>query len=44
METRPDDGLHAVLMSENALTVLEEIGCTPVPHCETWESATAIIQ
>ncbi len=44
METKSDNELHAVLMSENVLTVLEEIGYTRVPHRETLESATAIIQ
>ena len=44
MAAKSDDELHAVLVLDNVLTVLEEIGYTGVPHRETLKSAMDIVQ
>ena len=44
MAAQSDDELHAVLVLDDVLTILEEIGYTGVPHHETLKSASDIIQ
>ena len=44
MAAKSDDELRSVLVLDDVLTVLEEIGYTGVPHRETLKSAMSIIQ
>ena len=44
MAAKSDDELHAVLVLDNVLTVLEEIGYTGVPHRENLKTTMGIVQ
>mgnify|MGYP002803464762 CR=1 FL=1 len=44
MAAKSDDELHSVLVLDDVLTVLEEIGYTAIPHRETLKPAMGIIQ
>lgn len=44
MAAKSDDELHAVLVLDNVLTVLEEIGYTGVPHRETLKTTMGVVQ
>ncbi|XP_028394535.1 uncharacterized protein LOC114518737 [Dendronephthya gigantea] len=44
MEAKCDEELHNVLVSDDVLTVLGNIGYTGVPHRETLKSITGILQ
>ena len=44
MAAKSDDELHAVLVLDNVLTVLDEIGYTGVPHRETLKTTMGIVQ